>query len=71
MAKDDSKEIERLKALIRERIKRVPPKVTGGGIDATRRFKKAVEKANQLLASNKTTLLQAQTVFGSLNTYYL
>lgn len=69
MASDNAAEIDRIKELVRERIRRVPQSVLAGGMKQSQAYKEVVEKANKLLASPRATLLKAQSVLGSLNSF--
>lgn len=71
MSKDDNTaEVDRLIGVIRERLRRVPPSVTGGSYQTTIDFKEVCKKANKLLESKRPTLAKAQEINGLLNPYF-
>lgn len=71
MAADNTKEIDRLKGLLGELMKRVPPSVTKGGLEYTTKYKAAVNAAKKVLSNARSTFISAQAAYTNLNSFWI
>lgn len=70
MASDVGAEVERIRALLRERLKRIPPGVTNGGARQVSAYMDAAKKAAALVdAKRQPTLLAVQGALRTLESF--
>lgn len=63
-------EIDRLKAAMKELMRKVPASVTGGGMKQTEAYLAACKTANKIVSSPRATLIAAQQAHGALKSFY-